>query len=166
MNNNLFESLKNEVILYDKYINSLVSTYTRINDVYKGCQILYSPLHINPEILFIGINPGSGYYKSYGYPVKKYDPPSIFEYLDKNESYKLKNDTLDVFKKSQKTHLLNNAVKTNYMYFSTQGMKYLFELTTILCNHIGNEEPWEKANDWTNRLTDIPHPTIKNSELK
>jgi len=153
-----YDVLRDEVIHFDNYIGSLAYTIPAINQEYRGCQILFSPLIIHPTLLFIGINPGAGYFNRYGHPVKKYDPQAMFEYIDANESYQLKNDTLNVFGKAGKTHLLNDAVKTNYMYFATSDMNSLFNLTTILCNHTGNQLPWDKANDWTNRLIKLIHP--------
>lgn len=51
------------------------------NKKYRGIQILFSKLSYNPKILFIGINPGNGYYKCNNKPVYRINPTTYSEHL-------------------------------------------------------------------------------------
>ena len=62
----MIEEYKNLV----KEVENFIDEVERCDEVqksrvkyYKGAQILYSALHKNPKYMFIGINPGNGYFK-------------------------------------------------------------------------------------------------------
>ena len=63
-----FEELANEV----KEFVTVNAALLEETGVYRGTQILYSPLRYKPKFLLIGINPGPGYFNKYGKNVEKF----------------------------------------------------------------------------------------------
>ena len=63
--------------------------------LYKGIQLYFSPLN-RSEILFIGINPGIGYFNYHKRNVKKLSPLEKFEY--NGQKYILATQTKRIFK--------------------------------------------------------------------
>lgn len=57
-----YQELKNEIEAFvedfrrDEYISRMVDKY------WKGIQVLFSPLVCKPKVMFIGINPGAGFF--------------------------------------------------------------------------------------------------------
>ena len=47
---------------------------SEIRTLYKGCQLLFSPLIERPKILLIGFNPGGGYFNWHGKIVEEFEP--------------------------------------------------------------------------------------------
>lgn len=57
-----YYEITNEIIALDKNIRDYIKKdYSN----YRGLQILMTPLVIHPKVMFIGINPGSGYFNNY-----------------------------------------------------------------------------------------------------
>lgn len=153
-----YNQLKSEVCIYQDQINNLASNDEQIASIYKGCQILYSPLIEQTEILFIGINPGGGYEERNGHPVNKLDPQVMLEYLDPKESYQLLRETCKVFESAGKMNLLHSAVKTNHCYFATKSADDLKMLIHKL--NLAGLNPNQKFDEWTFRLIDMIKPKI------
>lgn len=98
-----------------------------LNDsLYKGIQLYLSPLH-ESEILFIGINPGAGYFNYYNKIVKRFNPLEKFEYI--GQKYYLATQTKKVFTQIGLGNIFSNAVKINQFPFATKDEK---DLKTLL----------------------------------
>ena len=84
-----YEDLKNEVAEVRDYVRGNLIPRTREEELYKGTMILYSQLIKNPDFLFIGINPGAGFFKSTGikYRPEELDPEDGFEYVVAENEY-------------------------------------------------------------------------------
>jgi len=96
----MFENLQKEVIEVNEKILSLCEQNPKIKELYKGCQIYFSPLIKNPDLMLIGINPGSGFYKANRTIVQKFEPLEKY-----GEGYDLAQEIkCGVFR--QKKHLL------------------------------------------------------------
>ena len=85
--------------------------------LYKGIQLYFSPLN-RSEILFIGINPGIGYFNYHKRNVKKLSPLEKFEY--NGQKYILATQTKRIFKDLELGKLFSNAVKINQFPFATR----------------------------------------------
>lgn len=153
-----YNVLKQEVSDYQASILEIAKSNAVVKDVYKGCQILFSPLKHNPDFLFFGINPGAGFFNFNKTLVNKLEPQEVLEYLDENEDYSLQRDTLKVFEMAGKSNILINALKTNHCYFATQNAKTLGMLTSQLYKE--GLEPWEEFNKWSERLIHMIKPKI------
>lgn len=166
-----YKTLRNEVSKVAKKILSFTETCRRADEIYKGCQILFSQLIYKPEIMFIGINPGAGYWDCYGKRVDKLDPQPQLEYLDDTyvdckygkdqvNNYPLARQTLKVFEMAGKEKLLRNAVKSNYLYFATMNKKEFNELNRLLEQAGTLQNIADLADDWTRRIIDMIKPKV------
>jgi len=59
----VFSEISEEALFLHKQILIAAEGNAEIKSLYKGCQLLFSPLIQKPKILLIGFNPGGGYFK-------------------------------------------------------------------------------------------------------
>ena len=93
--------------------------------LYKGTQLYFSPL-MPSEILFIGINPGIGYFKYHNKNVKRLNPLEKFEY--NGQKYVLATQTKKIFNDLGLSQSFSNAIKINQFPFATRNEKDLILL--------------------------------------
>ena len=94
------------------------------NNVYKkyfrGIQILFTPLVHKPKFMFIGINPGAGYFNYDGNNakyVKRLSPMQNTEYV--GQQYRLAKETRKLFERANISQVdLKNSVKSNYYFLN------------------------------------------------
>ena len=137
----MFEELQNEVININNKILDLCKKDNEIKNLYKGCQIYFSPIRINPEIMILGINPGAGFYKNNNQIAQQFEPPDENGRSDYMEELKL------LFRKIDKPDLIENAFITNIYFFSTVGDNDLKQLIKIMPEEI-KKEIEDKAKEW------------------
>ena len=137
-----------------------------LGKLYKGTQIFFSPVKKNPQILFLGINPGAGGFKYTKKPVYKFGPQEQMEYV--SEEYALSDDWKYVFgygwhkDKPHTLHrpdILENACKTNCFFFATKDSADLKKLIRISGKYFGAELV-EKSKDWSRRIVRFLDPEI------
>jgi hypothetical protein len=148
----LSEEVENFVIEYANILEE--------SGVFKGTQILFSNLIYKPKFLFIGINPGPGYFNhNNGEKVKRYIPLEKLEYIDENYDYTLAEESKDLFEKANCLNLLSNAMKTNCCFFSTTNEP---ELTILLKKIMHNGRPniYREVEAWTKRIIEMVEPEI------
>lgn len=149
-----FQQLSDEVNKFKQDLEAS-SFLTEIKEYYKGFQILYSPLQFQPDFMFIGINPGAGFYKSTGQLVNRLLPEDTMEYV--YENYSLARETKELFYAMGLADAdLSKAVKTNFYYIATQDEKKLNRIIDLL--HPMDFE--KKSNEWTRQLIGIVKPKI------
>ena len=135
--------------------------------LYNGFHVWYSKFIEEPEIMFIGINPGNGNpNNSGGIEVKPSYQMSYLEYLDgENPTYTIARDTIKAFTKAGYTEeeirdLLNNkSVKTNFHYIITNKQG---DISKCL-NALGKgrfTEYWGQSFNWTGKLLGILKPKV------
>ena len=74
------ENIENQVRDFALLLKNTIGNNDEITNLLLGWKIFYSPIIINPKILFIGINPGGG---DPGEPFGYYNEEhTIIEYLD------------------------------------------------------------------------------------
>ena len=102
----------------------------KIEKVFQGTKILYSPLVYEPQILFVGINPGAGHL---------YDSKSLLEdFAPSNEmiysegSFRLAYNTRSLFEEIGKLDVLRASMKTNLFYQSTTSASDLYKLFSLV----------------------------------
>lgn len=131
----------------DKDLEKILDKY------YKGIQILLSRLIYKPKFMFIGINPGAGFYNYEGKRVKRLSPMECMEYV--GQDYKLATETRELFRLAGISNFeLNNSVKTNYYFLSTSNANDLF----CLLSHLKKHKVYNKSKKWINKLIDIIEP--------
>jgi hypothetical protein len=134
--------LKEEVKEYNNKILELCKCDEKIKKLYKGCQIFMSPVFYKPKLLFLGINPGSGYYRANNELLKRFEPLS-----KQDTKYEPWIQIQKCFGKIGKKDWLDTIVKTNYFFFSTYNEKELeifFEMLPIEFRF----ELFSKAEEW------------------
>jgi len=137
--------------------------------LYGGFYIWDSKFIQNPEIMFIGINPGDGNPANNGSinfePAKQM---SYLEYLDLEEpnlTYTLARETIDVFEKSGLTReqiidILNNqSVKTNFHYIITKNQPDIKKCFNLIEPN-GFKNYWLQSYNWTGDLINIIKPKM------
>ena len=139
-----FENDENQSIAFKKY--------------FRGIQILFTPLIHKPKFMFIGINPGAGYYNYEGNKskyVKRLSPMKNTEYI--GQEYRLAKETRKLFKLSGISQIdLKNSVKTNYYFLATKNAN---DLTKLLIN-LKDYNIEKKSEKWITKLTEIVEPEI------
>ena len=115
-----FENDENQIIAFKKY--------------FRGIQILFTPLIHKPKFMFIGINPGAGFYNYEGNKakyVKRLSPMQNTEYI--GQEYRLAKETRKLFELSGISKIdLKNSVKTNYYFLATKNTNDLNKLLVNL----------------------------------
>lgn len=126
-----------------------------LDKFYKGVQVLFSPLVHKPKFMFIGINPGAGYYNKNGTRVKRLSPLKHMEYV--GQDYKLATETRELLRLAGIPKAeLNNSVKTNYFFLATTNTSDLFSLL----NNLEKYKIHNKSKKWIHKLIDIIEPEI------
>ncbi len=132
---------------------------TREDELCKGFTILYSGLFYNPPFLFIGINPGSGFYNytniKYRDDIDLMPSAEGFEYLE--YKYRLAQDTIEVFELVGLRELLRGCMKTNVHYLVTSSEPELNELLRIFHKKF-SIDMYAKSAEWTKQLIEIINP--------
>ena len=124
-----------------------------LNKYYKGIQVLLSPLIYKPKFMFIGINPGAGFYNYEERRVKRLSPLEHMEYI--GQDYKLATETRELLRLAGVPNSeLNNSVKTNYYFLSTTNANDLLSLLS----HLKKHKVYSKSKKWINKLIDIIEP--------
>lgn len=149
--------LKDAVKSLDENILKACVLCQDIDELYRGCQVFYSPFLAEPEVLFVGLNPGSGYYNEHGHRVQKFDPEERLEYVFSN--YRLANEIKEVFMMAQCFDVLNNSIKVNHYYVSTDNEKKLWELLWILKDRIGIDV-CKLSKEWTKIILSACNPSV------
>jgi hypothetical protein len=152
-----YAALKAEIAIVQNQIRDAIKPGSVEDSLYKGFIIWFSKLSYKPPFLFIGLNPGAGYYNDTGvkYRDSDLDPSEVFEYLSYHHC--LANETIQVFKDANRLGELEKSVKFNIHYLVTSNQKDLFALQGILLDKY-NINMYAKAKDWTMRLIDIIEP--------
>lgn len=152
-----YAALKAEIALVRNQIRDTIEPDSVEDSLCKGFTIWYSKLSYRPPFLFIGINPGAGYYNNTGvkYRDSDLDPSDVFEYNEYSGS--LADETIQVFKEANRSNDLGKSVKFNIHYLVTSNQKDLFLLQGIFIDKY-KINMYAKAKDWTMRLIDIINP--------
>ncbi|WP_158730422.1 MULTISPECIES: hypothetical protein [unclassified Flavobacterium] len=154
---NSYDELKSEVQEFiNKFENDNELT-TGLDKYYKGTQILLSGLHNKPKFMFIGINPGAGYYKhNNGEKVKKLEIQKKLEYSYKDFKYALARNTRKLFQLANCTEYLENSVKTNHFFFATTKETELYKLLS----HLKHLKVYSRSKTWVDKIVAIVQPEI------
>jgi len=149
-----YHNLSKEVQDFSLEIEKNQDIINSITTEYKGFQIMYSDLKINPPFLFIGMNPGAGYYKDQNHQnVMNFGLSNRMDYCQEN--YKLAQATRSLFTKSEfDVQVLDKCCKTNFYFISTTGEKHLNSIIKKL-DPLDFEK---KSKNWNKRLIEIIKP--------
>lgn len=136
-----FESIHNQFEVVDE-------------SLYKGIQLYLSPLH-KANILFIGINPGAGYFNHKKVNVKRLSPLQNFEYI--GQKYYLAKQTKKIFKELRMEKDFANAVKINHFPFATRDVK---DLTILLKRYDADFKLYYMSREFVINTIDVVKPKL------
>lgn len=161
---NTIEEWKKEVTEYLELINKQLQTSANSKNLYYGFEVIDGQLKMNPEILFIGINPGKGNGKRH-YEIKlETERISYLDDFEGNYSYTLARETINVFKLVGLNEdaiidkIEKYCVKTNFYHISTdddKDIKKCFDKSDIKFG-----EYWNKCLELNLKLISILKPKI------
>jgi uracil-DNA glycosylase len=129
---------------------------------YRGTQVLYSSLSLQPTFMFIGINPGAGYWNE---SLRKTGKGAVMfrtwaqkklEYSYKDYRYPLAVSTRNLFRKAGCHTHLPLAVKSNCFFFATSTEKELYQMLS----HGRDLKVYQKSSDWITRIVAMVQPRI------
>jgi len=150
-----YQILKNEIETFVEDFRADDEITRKVDKYYKGIQVFFSPLIYKPKVMFIGINPGAGFYNENNRPVKRYSPLENNEYY--HYDYRLAQQTQKLFEMSGLgKEELKSTVKTNCFFFATKNQKELFQMLS----HLKSKKVYNKSAEWTDRLVDLVKPEI------
>ena len=162
MKNRTIENLITEAREIDSKLTSLYKTDPEIQALYRGTSLWYSPIVENPEVMFLGINPGAGFYNNNNNQLCHFfEPLKIMEYTDPKQDYQLKWEWMYVFgeKGLNRLDVLSKSVKTNFCYLATEDETALKKLFTQIRGKL-NIAPYEVFGNWTRQVVQQIHPKL------
>ena len=154
MNKTIISNLTLQAKDIDKKLNELYKTDVEIQALYRGTSLRYSPIVENPEVMFLGINPGAGFYNNNNHQLCHFfEPLKIMEYTDPKQDYQLKWEWMYVFgeKGLNRLDVLSKSVKTNFCYLATEDEAALKRLFTQIRGKL-NIAPYEIFGNWTRQI--------------
>jgi hypothetical protein len=149
-------AIANEIRDYHGLILKESNRNYRVKELYKGCQILFSPLLYQPEFLLIGFNPGGGYFKWHGQIVEEFDPMQALEYYLNN--HRLGEQTKSLFEMAGRAKdLEKSTVKINIYPWATDNVADFKGLMKMLPSDLSSKL-FHLSRTWTKNLIEIIQP--------
>ena len=135
--------------------------------LYGGFYVWDSKFIANPEIMFIGINPGNGNPNNSGKVITEPEEQiSYMEFLDgENDSYTLAKETIKSFEMAgfsiqEIRELLNEkSIKTNFYYLITKNQNEISKCINQLEGY-DFKEYWKQSYEWTGQLIELTNPKV------
>jgi hypothetical protein len=157
LNDNSYIDLLNEITAVRDSIMEKLETGSVEESLCKGFTIWYSQYLKNPPFLFIGINPGAGYFNNTGIKYRDSDlePSDVFEYIEYGGG--LASETIETFRAAGRYNELLLSAKINIHFLVTSTQRDLFTLQGILIDKY-KINMYEKARTWTLKLIDLINP--------
>jgi len=153
-----FSEISEGAFLLHQQIVGLAKKDPEIQTIYKGCQLLFSPLINKPKILLIGFNPGGGYFKHHGFISENFEPMQGLEYYLNKHS--LGEQTKDLFRQAgREEDLKNHCVKTNFYFWATDNVADFNRLMMLLTNEL-SQKIFHQARVWTKQLIENLQPEM------
>lgn len=162
MNKTIISNLTLQAKDIDKKLNELYKTDVEIQALYRGTSLWYSPIVENPDVMFLGINPGAGFYNNNNHQLCHFfEPLKIMEYTDPKQDYQLKWEWMYIFgeKGLNRLDVLSKSVKTNFCYLATEDEAALKKLFTQIRGKL-NIAPYEIFGNWTRQIIQQINPKL------
>jgi hypothetical protein len=153
----MFKNLICEVKGLNERILAECEENDELTNLYKGCQIFFSPVKEKHEVMIIGINPGPGYYNWQEEIVQRFDPLLKHEYFEYD--YDLAHHVKDVFRKANKIGKLEDSIKTNFFFWATDNEPSLWAFINKLSDSL-RKEILEKSKIWIQEIVKQVSPQL------
>ena len=154
--NMTYKDIANDVAIFRDQLLESIKDKPIEKILFKGIQIYFSPLVSNPTILFMGINPGAGYFNYNDKLVDRLSPLDKHEYLEDDYKYTLKNNAIKLLELANASYLLEKSVKSNYYYVATNKEADIYQLFAYL----PELKFYEKSKFWTSKIIELVNPKI------
>ena len=153
-----FSEISEEARFVHTQIMQAAEENAEIKSLYKGCQLLFSPLIEQPKILLIGFNPGGGYFKHHGFVAENFKPmPAMEYYLNKHS---LGEQTKDLFRQAgREEDLKHHTVKTNFYFWATDNVADFNRLMMLLPDEL-SQKIFYQARVWTRQIIEGLQPEM------
>jgi hypothetical protein len=149
----IFSGISEKALDLHKQILIAAEGNAEIKSLYKGCQLLFSPLIQKPKILLIGFNPGGGYFKHHGYIAENFEPMQALEYYLNKHS--LGEQTKDLFRQAgREEDLKHHCVKTNFYFWATDNVAEFKILMKLLPDEL-SRKIFHQARLWTKQMIEV-----------
>lgn len=153
-----YSEISEGALLLHQQIVGLAKENPEIQSLYKGCQLLFSPLIQRPKILLIGFNPGGGYYNWHGKILEEVQPMKALEYY--LNSHPLAEQTKFLFRQvGREEDLQDYTIKTNFYYWATDNVADFNRLMQLLPEEL-SRKIFHMARVWTKQLIDSLQPEM------
>ena len=153
-----YSEISEGALLLHQEIVGLAKENPEIQSLYKGCQLLFSPLIQRPKILLVGFNPGGGYFNWHGEIVEEFQPMKALEYY--LNSHPLAEQTKSLFRQAgREEDLQHYTVKTNFYYWATDNVADFNRLMQLLPEELSTKI-FHMARIWTKQLIDVLQPEM------
>ena len=162
MDSKIITELTEEAKSIDSKLTALYEKDEEIRTLFRGTSLWYSPIVENPDVMFLGINPGAGFYNNNNNQLCHFfEPLKVMEYVDDSQSYQLKWEWSYVFgeKGLNRLDILANSVKTNFCYLATEDEAALKKLFTQIRGKL-DIAPYEVFGNWTRQVVQQIHPKL------
>jgi hypothetical protein len=154
----IYSEISKGAMLLHEQILACANVSPEIQSLYKGCQVLFSPLVERPKILLIGFNPGGGYYNWHGRIVEEFEPMEALEYY--LNTHPLAEQTKTLFRLADREDdLQHHTVKTNFYFWATDNVADFNKLLKLLPEEL-RQKIFHQARIWTKQLIDSLQPEI------
>jgi hypothetical protein len=171
MSTERYEKWMSNVVKYLNELKVIIDSNEKSQNLYNGFYLWDSKLIINPEVMFIGINPGDGNPKNN--KSMKFEPEyqmSYLEYLNgENDSYTLARDTVELFQSvgfennRLKNFLNEKTIKTNFHFIITKNLSTIKECLSYIGKY---NEFIKKSFEFIGELIQIIKPKLIIAEGK
>jgi|TARA_R100000501_G_C2615954_1_gene109555 hypothetical protein len=153
-----YSEISEGALLLHQQIVGLAKENPEIQSLYKGCQLLFSPLIQRPKILLIGFNSGGGYFNWHGEIVEEFQPMKALEYY--LNTHPLAEQTKSLFSQAgREEDLQHYTVKTNFYYWATDNVADFNRLMQLLPEEL-SRKVFHMARVWTKQLLDALQPKL------
>ncbi len=153
-----YSEISEGALLLHQQIVGSAKENPEIQSLYKGCQLLFSPLIQRPKILLIGFNPGGGYFNWHGEIVEEFQPLQKLEYYF--NTHPLGEQTKSLFRQAEKEKDLQYyTVKTNFYYWATDNVADFNKLLKLLPKEL-SQRIFHQARVWTKHLIEGLQPEM------
>lgn len=162
MDSKIITELTEEAKSIDSKLTALYEKDEEIRNLFRGTSLWYSPIVENPDVMFLGINPGAGFYNNNNNQLCHFfEPLKVMEYVDDAQSYQLKWEWNYVFGEKGLNHkdILENSVKTNFCYIATEDEAALKKLFTQIRGKL-DIAPYEVFGNWTRKVVQQIKPKL------
>ena len=158
---NSIKEWKSKVKEYNSDLCKKLENESTKKELYYGFEVFDGKIIENPEILYIGINPGKGN-EIKNINIFETERISYLDFFDEDYRYHLAEKTIKFLRaiwsdERIKKTLSENTMKTNFYHLATENVS---DLNSVLSDIKYNKEYFNKSAEFSISLIEILKPTL------